>query len=92
LLFVTLTGFPMFLFLFFTITFSPVVHAWRLCRTFTGRKMENGIVVFRDEAEQNYESFSYEELVDMKVNALDLLASPKSYKVDKVARQRVMKK
>ena len=29
-----------------------------------------------------YESFNYSELIDMKINALDLLDHPKSYKVD----------
>jgi len=59
----------------------------------TSRKMENGIVVFWDEMdEQRYESFNYEELVDMKINSLDLLASPKSYKVDTEAHRILMKK
>jgi len=47
------------------------------------KKMENGIVVFwMDKKEKMYESFNYAELVDMKINALDLLERPKSYKVD----------
>jgi len=47
------------------------------------KKMENGIVVFwMDKNEKKYESFNYAELVDMKINALDLLERPKSYKVD----------
>lgn len=49
----------------------------------SSKKMENGIVVFWDEkGEKKYESFNYSELVDMKINALDLLERPKSYKVD----------
>ena len=48
-----------------------------------GKKMENGIVVFfMEKNEKKYESFNYAELVDMKINALDLLERPKSYKVD----------
>jgi len=48
--------------------------------------MENGIVVFFDEkGEKKYESFNYAELVDMRINALDLLDRPKSYKVDTAA-------
>ena len=49
--------------------------------------MENGIVVFWEEKdEQKSESFNYSELIDMKINALDLLDRPKSYKVDTAAR------
>jgi hypothetical protein len=47
------------------------------------KKMENGIVVFfMEKNEKKYESFNFAELVDMKINALDLLERPKSYKVD----------
>jgi len=49
----------------------------------SSKKMENGIVVFWEEnGEKMYESFNYSELIDMKINALDLLDRPKSYKVD----------
>jgi hypothetical protein len=59
----------------------------------SSRKMENGIVVFWDEkGEKKYESFNYQELVDMKINALDLLDHPKGYKVDKDAHKIIMKK
>lgn len=52
----------------------------------SSRKMENGIVVFWEEkGEKKDESFNYSELIDMKINALDLLARPKSYTVDKAA-------
>jgi hypothetical protein len=55
--------------------------------------MENGIVVFWDEKNQKMnESFNYAELVDMKINALDLLERPKSYKVDKDAHKLIVKK
>jgi hypothetical protein len=57
------------------------------------RKMENGIVVFYDEKdEKKYESFNYEELIDMKINALDLLDRPKSYKLDKAAHKLVARR
>jgi hypothetical protein len=59
----------------------------------SSKKMENGIVVFWEEkGEKKYESFNYAELVDMKINALDLLDRPKSYKVDKAAHTLVSKK
>ncbi|MFA4876762.1 MAG: hypothetical protein WC586_05070 [Methanoregula sp.] len=57
------------------------------------RKMENGIVVFWEEkGEKKNESFNYSELIDMKINALDLLDQPKSYKVDKDAHKLIVKK
>jgi hypothetical protein len=59
----------------------------------SSKKMENGIVVFYgDPAGKKYESFNYAELVDMKINALDLLERPKSYKLDKDAHTLVAKK
>ena len=59
----------------------------------SSKKMENGIVVFWDKAgEKKYESFNYAELVDMKINALDLLERPKSYKVDPDAHKLIVKK
>jgi hypothetical protein len=59
----------------------------------SSKKMENGIVVFWEEkGEKTYESFNYSELIDMKINALDLLERPKSYKVDKDAHTLIVKK
>jgi hypothetical protein len=57
------------------------------------RKMENGIVVFwMENEEKKNESFNYSELVDMKINALDLLDRPKSYKVDVPGHKLIVKK
>jgi hypothetical protein len=59
----------------------------------SSKKMENGIVVFFDEkGEKKYESFNYAELVDMRINALDLLDRPKSYKVDTAAHMIIINK
>ena len=59
----------------------------------SSRKMENGIVVFWDEkGEKKNESFNYSELIDLKINALDLLDHPKSYKVDTAAHRIISKK
>jgi hypothetical protein len=59
----------------------------------SSKRMENGIVVFWDEkGEKKSESFNYSELIDMKINALDLLDRPKSYRVDKAARRIVSQK
>ena len=55
--------------------------------------MENGIVVFWDvKGEKKSESFNYAELVDLKINALDLLDRPTVYKVDKDAHTLIVKK
>jgi hypothetical protein len=57
------------------------------------RKMENGIVVFWNEKDTaKSESFNYAELIEMKMNALDLLGDPKSYAIDLQSRTIVMKK
>jgi hypothetical protein len=57
------------------------------------KKMENGIVVFwMEKEEKKYESFNYAELIDMKINALDLLEKPKSYKVDVAGHKLISKK
>lgn len=59
----------------------------------SSKKMENGIVVFWEEkGEKKNESFNYSELIDMKINALDLLDHPKSYKVDMDAHKLMSKK
>ena len=43
----------------------------------SSKKMENGIVVFWDDSGgKKFESFNYSELIDMKINALDLLERP----------------
>lgn len=59
----------------------------------SSKKMENGIVVFWEEnGAKKSESFNYQELIDMRINALDLLDRPKSYTVDKAAHTIVVKK
>jgi hypothetical protein len=57
------------------------------------KKMENGIVVFWLEGiEKKYDSFTYSELIDMKINALDLLEDPTAYSVDVDAHKIISKK
>jgi hypothetical protein len=47
------------------------------------KKMENGIVVFyHKKEEKKYESFNFQELIDLKINSLDLLEHPNRYSVD----------
>jgi hypothetical protein len=56
----------------------------------SSKKMENGIVVFwMERGEKKNDSFNYQELIDMKINAGDLLSQPKSYKIDKEGRKLV---
>jgi hypothetical protein len=59
----------------------------------TTKKMENGIAVYYLEGnEKKLESFNYSELIDLKINALDLLDYPKSYQVDPEKHRILMKK
>jgi hypothetical protein len=47
------------------------------------RKYQNGIQVFWSEEGKDFgDFFSYEELISMKINALDLLENPKIYRID----------
>ncbi len=49
----------------------------------SSKKYQNGIQVFwNEEGNELSEFFTYEELVDMKINALDLLNNPGIYQVD----------
>jgi hypothetical protein len=58
----------------------------------TTRKMENGVACYHGTTGQEFESFTYSELIDMKINALDLLDDPKNYAVDTEKHMLVMKK
>jgi hypothetical protein len=59
----------------------------------TTRKMENGVAVYYLEGnEKKLESFNYSELIDLKINALDLLENPKVYAVDPEKHKVIMKK
>ncbi|MDD1701282.1 MAG: hypothetical protein LUQ04_10905 [Methanoregula sp.] len=47
------------------------------------KKYQNGIQVFWMEEEQEFHDFFlYAELIDMKINALDLLQNPKFYRIN----------
>ena len=59
----------------------------------SSKKMENGIVVFWVEnGVMKNESFNYQELLDMKINALDLLDRPTLYRLDKTAHRLTSRK
>jgi predicted RNA-binding protein len=57
------------------------------------RKMENGVAVYYMEGNEiKQESFNYSELIDLKINALDLLEDSKAYQVDLEKHRVAMKK
>jgi hypothetical protein len=57
------------------------------------RKMENGVACYYGQSgREELESFTYSELIDMKINALDLLKDPTNYGIDEKTRTVVMKK
>ena len=47
------------------------------------KKYQNGIQVFWTDAGKELSAFfPFEELIDMKINAFDLLENPKIYRID----------
>lgn len=57
------------------------------------KKMENGVALYYGGlGAREFVSFNYSELIDMKINALDLLDNPKDYILDKENRQVIMRK
>ena len=47
------------------------------------KKFQNGIQVFStDEGKELSAFFPFEELIEMKINAFDLLENPKIYRID----------
>ncbi len=57
------------------------------------RKMENGVALYYQEGlDRRVESFTYSELIDMQINALDLITDSKNYAIDVDAHKVVMKK
>lgn len=67
-----------------------IFHSEHMHDIASSKKMENGIVVFwMERGEKKNDSFNYAELIDMKINAGDLLNQPTSYKIDKEGRKLV---
>ena len=57
------------------------------------RKMGEEILISYEENGQNkYESYNFQDLLDMRINSLDLLDRPMSYRVDPVAHKILSKK
>ena len=53
----------------------------------TTKRMPDGIVVFwLDDEGKKFEAFGYSNLIDMRVNALDLINNPGNYAIDAEAR------
>ena len=76
--------------IFITLFVPKSMHMYDITRT---RKMENGVAVyFKEGGNEKFESFNYSELIDLKINALDLLQDPKNYAVDPKAHRLMMKK
>jgi hypothetical protein len=49
----------------------------------SSKKMENGIAVYwMEKGTKKFDSFNYAELIDLKINAADLLLHPASYRID----------
>ena len=49
----------------------------------SSKKYQNGIQIFwTEEGKELTDFFPYEELIDMKINALDLLNNPAIYRID----------
>ncbi len=47
------------------------------------KKYQNGVqVIWTDAETEKGDFFTYEELIDMKINALDILNNPKIYRID----------
>jgi hypothetical protein len=47
------------------------------------KKYQNGVEVFwTDAGKEVSDFFPYEELIEMKINAFDLLGNPKIYRID----------
>lgn len=57
------------------------------------KRMENGLALYYGGmAAREFVSFNYSELIDMKINALDLLENPNYYGLDVDNRQIISKK
>jgi hypothetical protein len=57
------------------------------------KKMGDDIMVsFEANGRNQFETFGFQDLVDMKINALDLLDRPMSYKIDPAEHRIVSKK
>jgi hypothetical protein len=57
------------------------------------KKMENGVALYYGPvASRTFESFNYSELIDLGINATDLLENPQGYLFDKETRKVIVSK
>jgi hypothetical protein len=56
---------------------------WIMEQISGSKKREDGIEVsWREKGKEHIEFFSYQDIIDMKINAIDLLENPRFYLVD----------
>ncbi len=49
----------------------------------SSKKYQNGVqVIWTDAGSDSADFFTYEELIDMKINAFDILNNPNIYRID----------
>ncbi|WML68370.1 MAG: hypothetical protein METHP_01987 [Methanoregula sp. SKADARSKE-2] len=61
----------------------PFGIEWYMFDVVTSKRMPDGIVVFwLDEEGKKFEAFGFVNLIDLKINALDLLNNPQNYEID----------
>jgi len=59
----------------------------------SSKKMENGIVVFwLEKDDRKWDSFNFQELIDMNINAANLLKRPTMYQIDPTGHKLQQKK
>lgn len=57
------------------------------------KKVAEGITVFWDENKQlKYATFNFQDLIDLKINSLDLMNKPAAYQIDPPAHRILPKK
>jgi hypothetical protein len=57
------------------------------------KKVGEGILIsFEENGTNRYESFTFQELIDLKINTLDLLDRPMRYRVDTTTHKIVQNK
>ena len=58
----------------------------------TTKRMPDGIVVFwLDDEGKKFEAFGYANLIDLRINALDLLNNPQNYAIEEEKKVLVQK-
>jgi len=70
-----------------------VMSVNRMQQIIGSTKMENGIVVFWLEGDaRKWDSFNFQELIDMNINTMNLLDRPTMYQIDPAGHKLTQKK